>query len=74
MTRTKVKGFTLSLYDSLVPFMLEKAHREVKQMRAKVIAFRDFYCDGKYIIFMLDKDKDKPYFALKVEDAKKLQN
>lgn len=45
-TINKVKGFTLSLYDSLVPFMLEKAHREVKQMRAKVIAFRDFYCDG----------------------------
>ena len=46
-TINKVKSFTLSLYDSLVPFMLEKAHREVKQMRAKVIAFRDFYCDGK---------------------------
>lgn len=45
-TINKVKGFTLSLYDSLVPFMLEKAHREVKQMRTKVIAFRDFYCDG----------------------------
>ena len=45
-TINKVKGFTLSLYDSLVPFMLEKAHREVKAMRVKVIAFRDFYCDG----------------------------
>ena len=42
-TIDKVKGFTLSLYDSLVPFMLEKAHREVKEMRAKVIAFRDFF-------------------------------
>ena len=34
---------------------------------------RFFYCDGKYIIFLLDDKKSKPYFALKVQDAKKLQ-
>ncbi len=34
---------------------------------------RFFYCDGRYVIFMLDEGKDKPYFALKVADAKKLQ-
>ncbi len=34
---------------------------------------RYFYFDGKYVIFMLDDGKTKPYFALKVSDAKKLQ-
>ena len=34
---------------------------------------RYFYCDGRYIIFMLDDKKSKPYFALKIDDAKKLQ-
>jgi hypothetical protein len=34
---------------------------------------RYFYFDKRYIIFLQDK-KTKPYFAMKVEDAKKLQN
>jgi len=34
---------------------------------------RYFYCDGKYVIFMLDKGRSKPYFALSVSDAAKIQ-
>ena len=41
-----IKAFTTSLYDDLIPAMLEREHREVKQMRVKVIGFRDYYCDG----------------------------
>ncbi len=46
-TINTIKNFTTSLYDDLIPAMLERDHRKVKLMRVKVVAFRDFYCDGK---------------------------
>ena len=43
-----VKNLTLDLYDDLITNMREKNYRIVKQLRVKVIAFRDYYCDGPY--------------------------
>ena len=43
-----VKNLTLDLYDDLITNMREKNNRIVKQLRVKVIAFRDYYCDGPY--------------------------
>lgn len=43
-----VKNLTLDLYDDLIANMREKNNRIVKQLRVKVIAFRDYYCDGPY--------------------------
>ena len=34
---------------------------------------RYFYFDNRYVIFLLEDGKTKPYFAMKIEDAKKLQ-
>jgi len=43
-----VKNLTLDLYDDLITNMRETNNRIVKQLRVKVIAFRDYYCDGPY--------------------------
>lgn len=43
-----VKNLTLDLYDDLITNMRENNQRIVKQLRVKVIAFRDYYCDGAY--------------------------
>lgn len=45
-----VKELTLNLYDDLIKEMREKKSRIVKQLRVKVIGFRDFYCDGQYAL------------------------
>ncbi len=42
-----VKGMALSLYDDMVA-ALAKKRRKVNDFRVKVIAFRDYYCDGQY--------------------------
>ena len=42
-----VKGMALSLYDDMVD-ALAKKRRKVRDFRVKVIAFRDYYCDGQY--------------------------
>ena len=34
---------------------------------------RYFYFNGKYAIFLIEEGKSKPYFALKISDAEKLQ-
>lgn len=34
---------------------------------------RYFYFDDRYVIFLVEDEKTKPYFAMKIEDAKKLQ-
>ena len=57
-----VKNLTLDLYDDLIKNMREKNNRIVKQLRVKVIAFRDYYCDGAYAMeeskfFTLPKQK-----------------
>lgn len=57
-----VKNLTLDLYDDLITNMREKNNRIVKQLRVKVIAFRDYYCDGPYAMegskfFTLPDDK-----------------
>lgn len=41
-----VKSLILDLYDELITNMREKKNSIVKQLRVKVIAFRDYYCDG----------------------------
>jgi len=38
-----------------------------------VIMPRYFYFNGKYIIFLQEEGKTKPYFAMKIEDVKKIQ-
>lgn len=43
-----VKNLTLDLYDDLITDMRESNNRIVRQLRVKVIAFRDYYCDGPY--------------------------
>ena len=43
-----VKNLTLDLYDVLITNMPLKKERSIKQLRVKVIAFRDYYCDGPY--------------------------
>lgn len=43
-----VKNLTLDLYDDLIKVMRENNSRIVEQLRVKVIAFRDYYCDGPY--------------------------
>ena len=57
-----VKDLTLDLYDDLITNMREKNNRIVKQLRVKVIAFRDYYCDGPYameesVFFTLPEQK-----------------
>lgn len=42
-----VKGMALSLYDDVVA-ELAKQKRKVRDFRVKVIAFRDYYCDGQF--------------------------
>ena len=59
-----VKNLTLDLYDDLITNMREKNNRIVKQLRVKVIAFRDYYCDGPYAMeesdfFELPKQKNE---------------
>lgn len=44
-----VKSMALSLYDDVVD-ALAKKRRKVNDFRVKVIAFRDFYCDGQYAL------------------------
>ncbi len=63
-TIDKVKAFATSLYDELVPYMLEKCHREVKVLRVKVLAYRDFFYDGRYALeesefFKLPEDNEQ---------------
>ena len=43
-----VKKQVFDLCDNLVTHMREKKNRIVNQLRVKVIAFRDYYCDGPY--------------------------
>lgn len=57
-----VKNLTLDLYDDLVDNMRTANNRIVQQLRVKVIAFRDYYCDGPYAMeesdfFTLPKQK-----------------
>lgn len=40
-----VKSFALSFHQKVIEG-LKKANRSIHQMRVKVIAFRDYYCDG----------------------------
>ncbi len=41
-----VKKLTLDLSENLITDMREKTNRIIKQLRVKVISFRDYYCDG----------------------------
>ena len=63
-TIQKVKDLTLSLYDDLISTMDSEYQRRVDTMRVKVIAFRDYYCDGNQA--MLESD----FFTLPAEKEK----
>ena len=41
-----VKDLTLGFYDDLIKTMADTYQRRVETLRVKVIAFRDYYCDG----------------------------
>lgn len=43
-----IKHLMLDFYDDLVESMHTKYERIVQQLRVKVIAFRDYYCNGPY--------------------------
>ena len=53
-----VKNLTLYLYDDFIRNMRGKSNRIVKQLRVKVIAFRDYYCDDPYAM------EESKFFAL----------
>ena len=58
------KKMVFRLYDRFASEMANEYQREIEQVRAKVIAFRDYYCDGRYAIeksdfFYLPKETDK---------------
>lgn len=57
-----VKGMALSLYDDMVA-ALAKKRRKVNEFRVKVIAFRDYYCDGQYAM------AESQFFSLPDETA-----
>lgn len=57
-----VKNLTLGFYDDLIKTMADSYQRKVETLRVKVIAFRDYYCDGDQAMkesefFTLPKDK-----------------
>ena len=56
-----VKNLTLDLYDDLIDNMRKNNNRIVKQLRVKVIAFRDYYCDGPYAM------EESRFFTLPAE-------
>ena len=72
-TIQKVKDLTLSLYDELISTMDNEYQRRVDQMRVKVFAFRDYYCDGSSSMsesdfFILPDEKTKFHdFVSKLE-------
>ena len=41
-----IKGMALSLYDDMIAALAKR--RKVNEFRVKVIAFRDYYCDGQF--------------------------
>lgn len=57
-----VKGMALSLYDDMVA-ALAKKRRKVNEFRVKVIAFRDYYCDGQFAM------AESQFFSLPNETA-----
>ncbi len=52
-----VKNFTMSLHEKVIQG-LQQYHRKIKQLRVKVIAFRDYYCDGYMSL------QESPFFYL----------
>lgn len=55
-----IKKFALDFYDNVIT-NASKQYREIKQLRIKVIAFRDYYCDGPYAM------EESRFFFLPVE-------
>lgn len=54
----KVKDTARTLHEDLQKVMQENYQRSIKQLRIKVIGFRDFYCDGDYAL------EHSPFFYL----------
>lgn len=57
-----VKGMALSLYDDMIA-ALAKKKKKVNDFRVKVIAFRDYYCDGQFAM------AESRFFSLPNETA-----
>lgn len=57
-----VKEMALSLYDDVIA-ALAKKRRKVNEFRVKVIAFRDYYCDGQFAM------AESQFFSLPNETA-----
>jgi hypothetical protein len=58
---SRVKKFALDFYDDVIK-NARKRHKDIKQLRVKVIAFRDYYWDGPHAMeeskfFILPKKK-----------------
>lgn len=56
----KVKNYALKLYDDIRKG-LQDFNKEINQFRVKVIAFRDYYCDGIYAM------QESEFFYLPME-------
>ena len=56
-----VKAIARNLYDSII-IESQKKLKHVKQLRVKVIAFRDYYCDGPYAM------EESKFFILPAEN------
>lgn len=69
-----VKSIVLDLYDNVMT-NAHKRNRDIKQLRVKVIAFRDYYCDGPYAMeessfFTLPEEKTEFYNFVSSLEAK----
>ena len=70
-----VKKLTLDLSENLIVDMCEKTNRIIKQLRVKVIAFRDYYCDGPHAMeeskfFTFPEHKTEFYHFVESLEAK----
>lgn len=69
-----VKSIVIDLYDNVM-INAHKRNRDIKQLRVKVIAFRDYYCDGPYAMevsrfFILPEEKTEFYNFVSSLEAK----
>ena len=80
----KNSGFIISKAVETVQFKMDEAGVELKSEAAMMVEKamavnpystqpRYFYFNSRYAIFIQEEGKTKPYFAMKIEDAKKLQ-
>ena len=78
-----IKNSNLMIYKAIetIQFKMNETGVKLKSEAGMMVALtccpsfgdepRYFYCDGGYVIFL--QEKDKPYFAMRANDAKALQ-